>query len=124
MFSKFVKGHCSKITLHCDHTIFCLINCLCIDSLYKFLVESKSTNFTPVSSFSCEVDFIILSSDLMLFDHLIRFAVDYENTPPNCCSCNTMFKLNDKCGNVNLLFVRTFAVNRIDQDLDISDFIR
>ena len=124
MFSKFVKRHRSKITLHCNHAIFRLINCLCIYSLYEFLVESKPTNFTPVGSFSCEIDFIILSSDLMLFYHLIRFAMDYENTSPNCCSCNTMLKLNDKCGNVNLLFVRTFAVNRIDQDLDISDFIR
>ena len=124
MFSKFVKRHCSKVTLHCNHTIVRLINWLRIDSFYKLLVESKPTDLTPVCSFSCEIDFIILSSDLMLFNHLIRFAMDYENTSSNCCGCNTMLKLNDKRGNVDLLFIRTFTVNGVDQYLDVSDLIR
>lgn len=124
MFSKFVKRYCSKIALHCNHTIVRLINCLRIDSFYKLLVESKPTNLTPVCSFSCEIDFIILSSDLMFFNHLIRFAMDYENTSSDCCSCDTMFKLNDKRSNVNLLFIGTFTVNWIDQYLDISDLVR
>ena len=95
MFPKFVKRHCPEITLHCNHTIVRLINCLRVDSLYELLVKSKSTNFAPIGSFSCEIDFIMLPSDLMLFNHLIRFAVDYENTSSNCSSCNTVLKLND-----------------------------
>ena len=123
MFFCILLSYSFSVVLNCYYVITDLSYHLSLNHFIISFVESQFTNLISVWILCHIVYWIILASDLMLFDHLISFTADYENIPSNCCCSNTVLKLYHKCCNENFIFLKFPFLFIFDKYLYISDFV-
>ena len=100
-----MQWDCADICLKSQYTITCVIEQLGVNPFVELFMEGQSVDFASISNPFCKINAVVLASDLILFDHLVWTAVDYEYTTTYSSRSNAVLILNHQCSYVNLLFV-------------------
>ena len=124
MFFGILQWHRFDVILNRYHITIDLGYHLSLNHFVEPLMKAQFTYLASVWIFCHKVNWIILASDLVLFNHLVGLTVDYENAPTNCCCRYTMLILYHESCDEGMIFYEFPFLFIFNEYLYVSYFVR